>query len=102
MKMTDEQVFAVAAVANLLSEFGYESVADVVGRISEQEIVLQYQDVTRLPFAVVQFDSLVEAAKRIVAATESDTAITRALVDLLAGIKPDERDKIAAYLTRSN
>lgn len=99
-KMTDEQVFALAAASDLLREYGYESVADVVGRISEQEITLQYggDHVTRLPFPVVEFDTLVETAKRIVKATDNSVQINRAVTDLLASFRPAERDRIVAYL----
>lgn len=96
-KMTDDQVFGLAAASDLLREYGYESVADVVGRISEQEITLQYNDVTRLPFAVVEFDTLVEEVKRLV---DSRAVAADPLRDLLAAFRPDERDQITDYLNK--
>lgn len=98
--MPDEHQFTLAAAADLLSEYGYVSVANVVGRISDQEVTLQFggDHVTRQPFMVVEFDKLVETAKRIVNASENNVQVSRAVTDLLAAFRPDERDRIAAYL----
>lgn len=96
-KMTDEQAYSLAAASDLLREYGYESVADVVGRISEQEQVIQYGsgNVRRVPFPVVEFDRLVDAAKQLVDSTGGDTAIKRAVLDLVCSFRPGERSKVA-------
>lgn len=99
-KMTDDQVFAVAATSDLLREFGYESVADVLSSISEQEIVLQYKKLPRNDFPVVEFDKLIGVAKYLVDSTDGNESIKVALRALLATFRPDERDQITDYLNK--
>ena len=99
-KMSDEQVFSLAAASDLLREYGYESVADVVGRISEQEQIIHFGSgpAVRHPFLVLEFDRLVDAGKQLVDSTGGDTAIKRAVLDLVCSFRPGERSKVAEYL----
>lgn len=101
--MTDEQVYQLAEASDLLGEFGYQGEAALVGRVCDQEMTLLNNQhlgtESRKRAIMVNFDTLIETAKRISDNADS-VQITSALSDLVSTFRPDDRDKIKEYLSK--
>lgn len=100
--LNDDQHRTLAEAADILGEFGYESEADIIGGIMEQEMTISYRpelgQAGRDSPGYVRFDVLVSEARKLATRTDCGKTIAK----LVANVKPETADDATQFITGEN